>query len=135
MASIYDDIRKTLEVTLNSISGLPQVIWENTNVNPTTGTTFIRPTVIPVTREPAHRGLNPQMYYTGLFRLDCFVDEGNGPAEADTIANTLIEAFEATTDITYDSVIVSIRNAERQQGIKDGAWYIVPVLISWYIYN
>ncbi len=135
MASIYDDIRVALEVKLSNVSGLPEVAWENLSYTPTTGTSFVKPRLIPTVREPAVRGLNPQIYYQGLFRVDCFVPEGLGPAAADDLADKIIDAFEATTDVSNGSTIVSIRYAEREQGMPDGAFFMVPVNISWYIYS
>jgi len=135
MASIYDDIRAALEVKLNSVSGLPEVAWENLTYEPTTGTSFVKPRLIPTIREPAVRGLNPQIYYQGLFRVDCFVAEGLGPASADELADKIIDAFEATTDVSHNGTIISIRYAEREQGMPDGAFFMVPVNISWYIYS
>lgn len=135
MASIYDDIRAALEVKLNGVSDLPEVAWENLTYTPTTGTSFVKPRLVPTVREPAVRGLNPQIYYQGIFRVDCFVPEGLGPAAADDLADKIIDAFEATTDVTNGSTIVSIRYAEREQGMPDGSFFMVPVNISWYIYN
>lgn len=135
MASIYDDIRAALEVKLSGVSGLPDVAWENLNYTPTTGTPFVKPRLVPTVREPAVRGLNPQIYYQGIFRVDCFVPEGLGPAAADDLADKIIDAFEATTDVTNGSTIVSIRYAEREQGMPDGAFFMIPVNIGWYIYN
>ena len=135
MASIYDNIRVALEVKLSGISGLPEVAWENLSYTPTTGTSFVKPRLIPTVREPAVRGLNPQIYYQGLFRVDCFVPEGLGPAAADDLADKIIDAFEATTDVSNNGTTVSIRYAEREQGMPDGSFFMVPVNIGWYIYN
>jgi len=135
MASIYDDIRVALEVKLSNVSGLPEVAWENLTYSPTTGTSFVKPRLVPTVREPAVRGLNPQIYYQGIFRVDCFVPEGLGPAAADDLADKIIDAFEATTDVTNGSTNVSIRYAEREQGMPDGSFFMVPVNIGWYIYN
>ncbi len=161
MASIYDDIRAALEVKLSGITGLPDVAWENLTYTPTTGQSFVKPRLIPTIREPAVRGLNPQIYYQGLFRVDCYVPEGLGPATGDSLADDIMTAFEATTSIFYDitndalltesgafivtesgakllrdNVIhVSIRYAEREQGMPDGAFYMIPVNISWFLYN
>src|SRR6056297_179414 len=135
MASIYDDIRAALEVRLTGIADLPEVAWENLTFSPTTGQSFVKPRLVPTVREPAVRGLNPQQYYQGIFRVDCFVPEGLGPRAADDLADKIIDAFEATTDVTNGSTIVSIRYAEREQGMPDGAFFMVPVNVGWYIYN
>jgi hypothetical protein len=134
MASIYDDIRKALETKLAGISGIPEIAWENVTFDPTTGTPYIKARFYPTLREPAHRGLNPQMLYRGLFQLQCCVPEGLGPSAADTLANLVLDNFEATSDITNGSTIVSIRYAERERGMSDGTHFVVPVNISWYIY-
>jgi hypothetical protein len=135
MASIYDDIRQALEVKLFAITDLPDVAPENISFTPTTGESFVKPRLIPTIREPAVRGLNPQIYYQGIFRVDCYVPEGLGPAAADDLADKIIDAFEATTDVSNGSTIVSIRYAEREQGMPDGAHFMIPVNIGWYIYN
>lgn len=161
MASVYDNIRSALELTLNSISGVPSIAWENVSFTPTAGQSYVKPRFLPTRREPAVRGTNPQMYYQGVFRVECYVPEGTGPGIGDALANTIIDALEATTSIYYDNVndalltedeafivlesggrtlldnvtYVSIRYAERELGEIDGAFYMIPVNIGWYCYN
>lgn len=134
MASIYDDIRAALESTLNSVSGIPTIAWENVQFSPTTGQPYVKPRLIPTRREPAVRGSNPQMYYQGIFRVDCSVPKDAGPAAGDDLADKVIDAFEAATDVSYGGTIVSIRYAEREQADIDGPFYTIPVIIGWYIY-
>jgi len=134
MASIYEDIRKALEVRLSAVSGVPAIAWENITFEPTTGQPYIKPRLIPTQRVPAVRGLNPQMYYQGLLRVECFSPEGLGPRGADDLADLIMDNFEATTDISEGSVIVSVDYAEREQGSSDGTHFMVPVNIGWYIY-
>lgn len=134
MASIYDDIRAALETKLNSVSGVPSISWENLQFSPTTGQSYVKPRLLPTRREPAVRGLNPQMYYQGVFRVECYVPEGNGPAAGDDLADKIIDAFEAATDVSYGGTIVSIRYAERESADIDGPFYMIPVNIGWYIY-
>ena len=136
MASIHDDIRAALEIKLSNTANIPtQIAYENVSFEPTTGTSYIKTNFIPTSRRPAVRGLNPQQRYEGVFRLQVYCPEGNGPATADAFANTLKEAFEATTHITHNSITVSVDYAERRQGFLDAPWYYVPVSIGWYCYN
>jgi hypothetical protein len=135
MASIYDDIRSALEVKLASITDVPSIGWENLQFSPTTGQPYLKPRLIPTRREPAVRGVDPQMYYQGLFRIECYVPEGSGPSAGDDLADKIIEAFEATTDVSQAGTIVSIRYAEREQADIDGPFYMIPVNIGWYIYR
>jgi len=135
MASIYDDIRAALETNLSSVSGLPSVGWENVQFSPTTGTPYVKPRLIPTRREPAVRGTNPQMFYQGICRVECYVPEDQGPSAGDELADKIIDAFEAATDVSYSGTIVSIRYAEREMAEIDGPFYMIPVNIGWYIYR
>ena len=140
MASIYDNIRSALEDKLSTTSGLPDIAWENVDFTPTTGTAFIQPTFIPTLRRPAVRGLTPQQRYDGLYTITCYTPENVGPGAADDLADSILETFEATTDITYNvdtntTINLSIDYAEREQGRGQPPWYYVVVNIGWYIYN
>ena len=135
MARIYDDIRAALEVKLSTVAGVPSIGWENAQFSPTTGQPYVKPRLMPTRREPAVRGTNPQMYYQGIFRIECYVPEGAGPSAGDDLADKIINAFEATTDVSQGSTIVSIRYAEREMAEIDGPFYMIPVNIGWYIYK
>lgn len=131
----YKNIRIALEGKLSGISGLPDINWENLNYTPSTGSSWIRARVLPVTRVPAHRGPQPQMRYSGIYELIVYTPSNQSPAESEDICETLINNFEATSDIVTGDVRVSIRSAEREAGITDSPWYYVPVVINWYAYT
>jgi hypothetical protein len=140
MASIYDNIRSTLEDKLVNAVGATPIAWENIDFKPTTGTSFIKPQFIPTLRRPAVRGLLPQQRYDGLYTVFCYTPENVGPGAADDLADSIIETFEATTDISYSvdtntTLNLSIDYAEREQGRGQPPWYYVVVNIGWYIYN
>ena len=140
MTSVQNDIRAALESKLSTTSGLPAIAYENVAFEPTTGTSFLKVQYLPTVTRPAVRGLNPQLRYQGVFSVTVFAPEGKGPATADDYANKVIDAFAATTDISFtngdaETIIVSIDYAERQQGMVDSPWYFVPINIGWYIYN
>jgi hypothetical protein len=140
MASIQNDIRAALESHLATTSDLPDIAYENVAFEPTTGTSFLTVQYLPTVTRPAVRGLNPQLRYQGVFSVTVFAPEGQGPATADDYANKVIDAFAATTDISFtngdaETIIVSIDYAERQQGMIDSPWYFVPINIGWYIYK
>jgi len=135
MAAIYDDIRRVLETTLSGIVGIPAIAWENVSFSPTTNTPFVKARFAPTMREPAVRGLNPQMYYQGVFVVDVFVPEGVGPSAGDAIANSIVDAFDAPNDLTTNGITITIRYAERELGTIEGAYYTIPVNVGWLIYN
>ena len=140
MASIHNDIRAALETHISTTADLPTVAYENVVFEPTTGTSFLRVQYLPTVTRPAVRGLNPQLRYHGVFAVPVFTPEGNGPSTADDYVNKVINAFQATTDISFtnaqsETIKLSIDYAERQQGLIDSPWYYVPINIGWYIYK
>lgn len=140
MASIHSDIRAALETHISNTADLPDIAYENVAFEPTTGTSFIRVMYLPTVTRPAVRGLNPQLRYQGVFAVTVFTPEGNGPSTADGYVNKVIDAFQATTDISFtnaesETIKLSIDYAERQQGLIDSPWYYVPINIGWYIYK
>jgi len=140
MASIHKDIRAALETHISNTANLPDISYENVAFDPTTGTSFISVRYMPTSTKPAVRGLNPQLRYQGVFYVTVSTPEGNGPSTADDYTNKVIDAFQATTDISFtnaksETIKVSIDYAERRQGLIDSPWYHVPISIGWYIYK
>jgi len=140
MASIHNDIRAALETHISTTANLPTIAYENVVFDPTTSISFIRVQYLPTVTRPAVRGLNPQLRYQGVFAVTVFTPEGNGPSTADDYVNKVINAFQATTDISFtnaqsETIKLSIDYAERQQGLIDSPWYYVPINIGWYIYK
>ena len=135
MANITKEIRATLETQLSNVTDLPEVAYENVSYSPTTGTKYLEPILLTTSRRPTVRGLNPQQRYDGVFSVNCYAPEGNGPADAETLAENVMDAFEATTKLTHNGVTVYIDYAEVQRGLLDSPWYLVPVNIGWYAYN
>lgn len=138
MSSIYHHIRRALEIKLSNAS-IADIAYENVTYSPTTGTSFLQPVFTPTLRRPSVMGTGPQQRYQGLFRILCHAAEGTGPNAADGLANTVIELFEAATDVSYntgsETLLVSIDYAERSVGLLDTPWYIVPVNIGWHIFK
>jgi len=135
MANIHKEIRSILEVQLANISNVPQIAYENVPYVPTTRTSYIKVDYLPTSRRPAVRGLNPQQRYDGIFAINCYAPEGNGPSAAETIAENVMTAFEATSSFTTNNVTVSIDYAEADQALVDSPWFLVPVNIGWYAYK
>lgn len=135
MANITREIRSLLETQLSSIENVPDIAYQSVPYSPTTGNSYIEVNYLPTSRRPSVRGLNPQQRYEGIFAILCYAPEGSGPAAAETIAENVMTAFEATTSLTSNSITVSIDYSEAQQGYLDSPWFVVPVNIGWYAYN
>ena len=131
----YKKIEAALETHLLAIPSIPDVSFENGGYTPTTGTPYIEAVFLPTIREPATRGNAFQTYYQGVFRLECNVPANKGRGEAITLVESIIDAFEANTDITFDGLTITTRYVEKETGTKEGAFYNVPINVGWYVYT
>jgi hypothetical protein len=136
--TVSNDIRIALETQLLTVTGLPasaQRAWENVRFEPTTGTTWVQATVLPAESRPAVMGGDPQQLYTGLFQVDIFTPEGEGPAEAETLADNVRLAFAVDDVFTSGSVNVRFRYSERIPAPHSPPWYRARVNVAWYTYR
>jgi hypothetical protein len=135
MSIVYDDIRAALEVTLAAIPNMPPIAWENKSFTPDTAVGYIQVRQLPTARRPTVRGLNPQQRYQGVFQLLVKMPENKGPNPAQTVVTALINAFEATTDLSHDTTFVTIDYTEQVGGFTDSPFYTIPVNVNWYSYK
>jgi len=159
--TIINDIRACLDTHLSGTVGIPAIARQNVPYEPTTGTSFIKADLVPTSRRPAVRGLNPQQRYDGLYGILICTPEGMGPGAGYDLADLLLARFEATTDILYTNptdailleggddillesgdrlllgnpTIVSIDYSEVRTSFLDSPFYCTPVTIAWYIYS
>lgn len=136
--SVYGDIRAALEQGVVAVSGFPSSgnrAWENVSFGPTTGTPWAKMVLIPVSRTPAVMGPSPTYLYKGIFGVNLFYPEGDGPASADALADTIVATFDSDFSLTHNSVNVRFNFAERKQGMEHSPWYMVPVYINWFTYH
>ena len=133
--TIINDIRACLDTHLSGTSGIPAIARQNVPFEPTTGTSYVKADMIPTSRRPAVRGLNPQQRYDGLYSLLICTPEGLGPGAGYDIADLLLARFEATTDITNAGLTISVDYSEVRTSFLDSPFYCTPVTIAWYVYN
>lgn len=135
MSDIYQTIESALDATLQSITGIPSIAFENVEFDKDADSTFIEPVFIPTERIPAVRGINPQVRYQGLYRVEINTPRGIGKGSANVIASKIISAFKETTSISYGGKFISLRYVEKEVGAANGAFWTLPVNVGWYIYE
>jgi hypothetical protein len=133
--SIINDIRACLDTHLAGTASLPAVAHQNVPYEPTTGTSFVKVDMVPTSRRPAVRGLNPQQRYDGLYSILICTPENLGPGAGYDIADLLLDRFDATTDISLSGLTISIDYSEVRTSFLDSPFYCTPVTIAWYVYN
>lgn len=136
--SVYTDIRAALESNVSNITNVPAAqyrSWENVRFEPSDDQKWIRMTFQPSRRRPLN--VNPgatldKSRYDGIFVIDVFAPEGDGPNTAESLADNIVDAFEAGTVLSANSQDVEIRYAEIGNAPnEDSPWYQVPVTIGW----
>lgn len=133
--TIINDIRACLDTHLSGTAGIPTIARQNVPFEPTTGTSYVKADMIPTSRRPAVRGLNPQQRYDGLYSLLICTPEGLGPGAGYDIADLLLARFNAATDISNAGLIISVDYSEVRTSFLDSPFYCTPVTIAWYVYN
>jgi hypothetical protein len=135
MSSVYTEIRAALENHLADASGLPTIAWQNVDYRPTTGTPFIKFQFQPNFRESAVMGTSPPQYYRGLCTFLLHYPENSGPGTSQSVVDTLVDRFEATTDITFSTTTLTIESVRQGVPYDDPPWFVTPVVATWYIYS
>lgn len=133
--TIINDIRACLDTHLSGTVGIPTIARQNVPFEPTTGTSFVKADMIPTSRRPAVRGLNPQQRYDGLYSLLICTPEGLGPGAGYDIADLLLARFEATTDISNAGLTISVDYSEVRTSFLDSPFYCTPITVAWYCYD
>ena len=130
--SVFVDISAALEDHLNNMVGKPPIAWENFGYEPTTGTLYIRPTLLAGDVVQASLGDSGQDMSVGIYQIDVFSQAGQGKKEALEMADTIANQFKRGTDLTYNGRNVRIRNVSRQVAINNAdGWYQIIIEISY----
>ena len=132
--TIINDIRACLDTHLSGTVGIPTIARQNVPFEPTTGTSYVKADMIPTSRRPAVRGLNPQQRYDGLYSILICTPEGLGPGAGYDIADLLLDRFNATTDISNAGLTISVDYSEVRTSFLDSPFYCTPITVAWYCY-
>jgi hypothetical protein len=112
--------------TANSV----QVAYENSEFTPTVATMYLRATHLPADSLPIGIAFTSALDHLGIYQVDVIAPVDKGKGAAFVMADLLVTAF-PRGDLTYNGVKVRIKSASRQPGNRDGAYYIVSVIINY----
>jgi len=133
--SILNKIRGALETHLNGMSGVPTTFYSNVYYDPDPNTTFLKVTFVPTTKGPVTKGLNPWVKYEGFFSILVCTPEGNGTGDSLELADTILDRFASTTDISFDGIIVTISSSRIAPDYFSAPFNCQPIMIDWYIHH
>lgn len=135
--SAFNDISVALNQRLQAYAtaNSKQVAWENSGYVPTTGTLFLRPTVLPIDTVQAGLGTSGQEFHDGIFQVDIFAPVDQPKATSLAIADAVADYFARGLVLTYNGVKVRIGTASIGAGNRENSWYQIPVEIDYHSFT
>ena len=132
MSTYFLDISAALDSNLATFAAANgvSVAYENIEFTPTVGTLYIRPTNLPANTLPLGISFNSALNHLGIYQIDVIAPVDKGKGAAVSMADLIVSAY-PRGDLTYNGVKVRIKSASRNTGTRDGAYYIVSVIITY----
>jgi len=129
--SVFLDISAALDGHLERMDCLPDgVAWENYDFEPSGGTLWIRPKLLPGETVQSSLGTDGTDLSNGVYQIDIFSKAGMGKNEAVMMADTIADRFKRGTELIYNSRVITIRNVSRLAGtVNAEGWFQVTIEI------
>lgn len=130
--SIFNNIQNALNVKLNSITGIPTIVWPNTQYVPAQGTSFIRPTLLPA-KSKLYTLVDSE--HSGIYQVDIFTTIKKGSAPLLTIADTIRDEFNSDLSLTSggDTIFLQQISISNPQLVE--SWWTCYVEINYLCFN
>ena len=126
MSTYFNDMQAALDSQLDSLDSTP-VAWPNVPYEPSAGTVYFRPSLLPGDTAQVTLGATGQDETNAVYQIDVVVPRGTGrPTQLDTIA----DHFKRGTVLSYNGTKLRVRSVSIGPAILEGAWYFVPVSIN-----
>ena len=133
--TVFLDISAALDGRLNTMTGLPDVAWENYNYTPVAGTLYLRPTNLPGSTDQATLGTAGTDLTTGIYQVDVFAEASKGKNAGLVMADNIANHFKRGTVLAYNGRTVKVTTVRRGLTDNSNGWYQVPVEILYRSYT
>jgi hypothetical protein len=130
---VFKNIQAALDTKLATLSGIPAVKWPNTTYTPVSGTTFLRPTLLPNTSSLA--SLTAYQMHRGIYQIDIFVELEKGPSAMLALQDSIKNLFENGRSLTAGSDTIYIQAISPGQGRLEEAWFVGHIDINYICYS
>lgn len=128
-------VSKALFDHLKSISGLPPIAGDNSSFKPIIGQPYMREADLSGMTQAPTLNADGFQRIDGLYRIGVFYPKATGRFNALANIDTLGEAFKRGTVLTSGDQSVRIERCDRDQGLIDGEWYQVGLMIRYTVIN
>lgn len=131
--SLINNIQNALNTQLATVAGLPTAYYPNVQKEPTQGTNWVRPTLLPanstlftITNENKHMG---------IYQVDIFTQLKKGTAPLWLIADAIRDNFKAVHSITSGSDVIHIQEISISQASREESWWHCYVQVNYICFN
>lgn len=139
MSTAFLDIQAALDVSLNTVAGAIPVAWQYPGARgpyePVTGTTYLRPTLLSGDTAQAELGTNGKDEHLGIYQVDIIAPLNATKKSILDLADDIADTFKRGSIHTYNGVNVRVRSASVGTGTRDGAWFFLPINISYFVFT
>lgn len=132
MSTFFNDMQAALDNRLSTMTGGHPIAWPNTPYEPQSGTTYLRPHFLPQETIQVGLGSDGLDDTMGIYQVDVVTPAESGRS---TIPDDIADHFSRGTVLSYNSVNLRIRSVSIGPAIRDGAFYFVPLSISFQTYT
>ena len=129
--SVFLDISAALDDRLNNMASLPPVAWPNLKYEPTKGTLYLRPTLLPAETFGETLGSGGTDNNSGIYQVDVFSPADAGKNAAYVMADNIAEQFKPVTELTYNGRLVRCISVSIGATIADDDRFVLPVSIRY----
>lgn len=135
MTSNIATIKATLETYLVATSGIPSIVFDNVDYDPSVLTAFVKSKLIPTERRPIDLGQNPLNRSSGIYLITICQPKNVGEGPGLLVADTLSNRFLPHSVIANGSFFVEIEYSEVGMSYPDDLYHCTPVTIGWFAHN
>lgn len=127
----HTKISAALSSRLQALPSSPPVAWENAGYTPVEGETFLAEHYLPASTTGVGVSADSSIDYPGVYQIDVRVPANEYKAEGNALADKVASHFKRGTVMTRDGQSVVVESVSRNQGLRDGAWWMIAVSVNW----
>jgi len=136
--SVYDRLQSAFEERLAGFQHLPAggVEWPNVALDaPEAGEAWVRCRFTPSAASRRGLGEGGHSRIDGLFTMWLNWPRGVGTSESAIVADRLVKLFKSGTRVESGGEYATCLSALNQGGGVEGAWWVTPIVVSWYAHT
>jgi hypothetical protein len=122
---IHSTIISELNTRLKTISGLPQLLEENTRGKLGSGkTSFCKTTLLPANTSSFSVGVNGENRNYGIFQVDLYYPQGQGTTSSYDMGDKITDSFVAGLTLSNVRIVNSTVGNNKGKNTKDNYYHL-----------